>query len=85
MIRVAVMLIMDRNGLFARIVSDICERQSVLIAYLGVCLPLSVLSVYSLFVLDGSTSAYVLAQMNLAALTAFEVVLIGLLYVCIRR
>jgi hypothetical protein len=82
MVRVAVIMTMDRNGLLARIVSKICDRQSVLIAYLGVCLVFSLLSVYSLVVLDGSAPAYVLAQVNLAVLTVFEGVLVGLLYVC---
>lgn len=84
MVRVADIGTMDRDGLLAGMVSKVCDRQSVLVAYLASCLVFSVLSMYSLFVLNRSASAYVLAQVNLAVLTVFEAVLVSLLYVCNR-
>jgi hypothetical protein len=75
---------MNRNGLVAQIKSGVCDRQSTLVAYLAVCIALSLLSLYSVAVLDRSASAYVLAQVNLLVLAAFVLLIVGLLYICNR-
>jgi hypothetical protein len=75
---------MNRNGLVANIKSGVCDRQGALVAYLAVCITLSVLSLYSVAVLDRSASAYVLAQLNLLVLGAFVLLIVGLLYICNR-
>lgn len=76
---------MDWQTLRAGFLSRVCGQQFALVTYLAICVTFFILSVYSYIVVDPSTSAFVITQINILLVSLFISALVGMLYVCNRR